>query len=131
MADQQRRTTHSRGREPARTREEAFDVPPVEIYETEDGVVVLAEMPGVGEAGVDVQVDNDQLTLTGRSSCSPPKDAAVLSEEFASRSYRRVFTLSRDVAREGIKGRMQNGLLRIELPKAEAAKARRIPIQTE
>lgn len=128
--DNEKNVARARGNRPEQTHEEAFDLPVVDIYEVEDRLVLLAEMPGVDEAGVDVRVENDQLTVLGRSAAASGACVAVIEEEFAPRNYRRVFALSQEIDRAGIKGNIRDGVLRIDMPKSETAKVRRIPVRS-
>ena len=116
--------------EPARGVEEEFRMPPVDIVETADSLILLADMPGVGEKGVEVSVEEDMLSITGRVEATPAQDASLIYSEYAPLPFRRVFMLSNDIRRDGIEGKMRNGVLRLVLPKAEAAKVRKIPIKT-
>ena len=92
---------------------------------------MLAEMPGVGEGGVDVSVDDESLTIIGRSQETRLGAAAEIHAEYQPRSYRRVFTVSRDIDTTRVSGSISQGVLRLVLPKSDRAKVRRIPIQPE
>ena len=116
--------------EAARDAGETFRMPPVDIVETADSVILLADMPGVGEKGVQVSVEEDMLSITGRVEAARAQDASLVYSEYAALPFRRVFVLSYDIRRDGIEGKMHNGVLRLVLPKAEGAKARKIPIKT-
>jgi len=115
---------------PVRTGEirEDYVTPCVDIYETADGFVLLTDLPGAREEDVDVRVDEDMLTVEARVGCAVPEGAETVQREFDTRHYRRTFVLSKDVARDGIKGKVEQGVLRIELPKAPEAKVRKIPV---
>jgi HSP20 family molecular chaperone IbpA len=117
------------GARAARPAEAEFRTPAVDIFETDDSVVLLADMPGVNEKSVEVAVEQDTLTIAGRVEAKPAERARVYTE-YASRPFRRSFTLSVDLRRDGIEGKMRNGVLRLTLRKAEEAKARRIPIKS-
>ena len=106
-------------------------LPPTDVYEKDDAIVVVADMPGVSEKDVDIQLDNDTLTITGRVEAAAPEGFDLLYSEFASGQYERTFTLSEDVDRNGIKANMKNGVLRIALPKSEKARPRKIAVETE
>jgi HSP20 family molecular chaperone IbpA len=102
----------------------------VDIYETEGGFVLLADIPGAREEDVNVHVDEDVLTLEARAAKCDPEHGTATQREFEARLYRRTFALSRDIDRDGIKGKVEQGVLRIELPKAPEAKVRKIAIKT-
>lgn len=120
------RTTSS---EPARQAEEEFRTPYVDIYETDDNLILLADMPGVNQQGMEVSVEQDTLTLIGRPAAGG-SDGTPVYAEYEPFSFRRVFTLSGDIRRDGIDGKIQNGVLRLTLPKGEQARVRKIPIKT-
>lgn len=130
MADS-RELTRRRNAEPTREAREDYRIPPVDIYETPDSLVLMADMPGVGEQGIEVSVEEDTLSIVGRVNTPQPASAAALHTEFEPAPFRRAFTLSRDLKRDAIEGKIQNGVLRITLAKAEEAKVRKIPIKTE
>ncbi len=104
-------------------------VPPVDIYEKEDGVILLADMPGVPKDKIDVQVDKNVLTIRGEIGEIVPKDITPLYAEFNGKAYERAFTLSPDVDVSKIEAQMNAGVLKIFLPKAEDFKPRRIEVQ--
>ena len=114
----------------ASTTEQAgrFRLPAVDIYETDDSIVLLADMPGVGESGVEVSVDDDMLTILGRIE-DVQTDAT--HREFHLQPYRRVFNLSTDLNTDGVEGRIQKGVLRLTIPMAPEATVRKITIQGE
>ena len=103
--------------------------PDTDIFETQDAIVVVADMPGVDDKHVDIQLENDVLTLTGRVSREAPKDMSLLYRGYSKGDYQRSFTLSEDIEREGIKARIKDGVLRITLPKARKNLPREIPVE--
>jgi HSP20 family protein len=110
------------------TREEnRFLVPPVDIYETDDGLTVIADLPGVQKDQIDIRVENGRLTIEGRQpSQSVVRDA--LASEFRLMNFYRQFVLSDEVDQDRISADLKHGVLTISLPKAEAAKPRRIEV---
>ncbi len=103
--------------------------PDTDIFETPDAIVVAADMPGVDDKHVDIQLENDVLTLTGRISREDPKDMSLLYRGYSEGDYQRSFTLSEGIEREGIKARIKDGVLRITLPKARKNLPREIPVE--
>ncbi len=103
--------------------------PDTDIYETKDAIMVVADMPGVDEKHVDIQLENDVLTLTGRSSAEDVQDMGLLYRGYSTGDYKRSFSLSEDVERDGIKARIKDGVLRITLPKARKNLPREIPVE--
>ena len=104
-------------------------VPPSDIYETKDSIVVLAEMPGVAPDGVDITLERRVLTIRGRSAASEHSGYQRVYNEFANGDYERVFTLSENIDRDRIEARLKDGVLHLVLPKAETAKARKIELK--
>jgi len=107
--------------------EERYLVPPVDIYENDEALILVADLPGVKKEEVDVQVKNDVLTLQARSKYVPKED--YLFQEFGLRNYFRQFQLSEAVDRNRIQATLKHGVLNLVLPKAEKAKPRRIDIK--
>ena len=112
-----------------RTRVEAVYVPPVDIYESDEEIVVAADMPGADEKSVDVTLENDVLTIEGRATAAPPEGYRAAGSEFGLGAYRRSFSISEAVDKAGIKATVKAGVLRLVLPKAEPAKTRKIAIE--
>src|SRR6201993_340663 len=118
-------TTQDRDRIPSR---QVF-VPPSDIYETRDNLVVLAEMPGVAPDGVDITLERRVLTIRGRNAAGDPAGYRRVYDEYADGDYERVFTLSENIDRDRIEATLKDGVLHLVLPKAETAKPRRIELK--
>ena len=103
-------------------------VPRVDIYETQDAIVLIADMPGVDERTVDVELEKNILTITGRVENGKVKDHNLMFSEYEVGDYERTFTLSDEIDRDKIKAIVKQGVLRLELPKAEKAKPKKIAI---
>jgi HSP20 family protein len=101
--------------------------PPVNIIETKDGYTLEAEIPGVGKDGVDITVEENQLTILGRRTRTDAK-AQVLYRESADTDYRRVFELDSAVDATKITANIEQGVLTIQLPFSERVKPRKISI---
>jgi HSP20 family molecular chaperone IbpA len=129
MTENRNATRHTDSAPPV-PREERFRAPHVDIYETEDALILLADMPGVTEKGLDVSIEEDVLALVGRVE-PQPGDARTLYAEYETLPFRRIFTLSQEIRRDGIEGNIRNGVLRLTLPKAEEARVRKVPIKTQ
>jgi len=111
------------------TRNVPVFVPPVDIYESENALTLVADMPGVPLENVDIDLDSDQLTIRGTVTQSDEK-GKVIYKEYSYGDYYRQFTLSSDIDRERIQASMKDGVLKLVLPKAEAAKPRKITVQS-
>ena len=105
-------------------------LPPADIYETRDNIVVLAEMPGVAPDGVDITLERRVLTIRGRSAASDHTGYQRVYNEYSDGDYERVFTLSENIDREHIEATLKDGVLHLVLPKAETAKARKIELKS-
>lgn len=106
---------------------ERYITPPVDIYETRDGLVVLADLPGVDKADLDVRVDNNILTMRAHSSHGGTGDVGY--REYELQNFFRQFELSDRVDQTRITADLKQGVLTMHLPKAEEAKARKIEVQ--
>ncbi len=119
------REQETAGREVTRSQERAV-TPPVDIYETSDGLVVKADLPGVAKDRLDVRVENNLLTILGRTTHSIPGD--MLYREYELVNFFRQFELSERVDQAKISAELKNGVLTLNLPKAEESKPRKIDI---
>jgi len=106
-------------------------VPPADIYETADNLVVLCEMPGVGPDAVDITLERRVLTIRGRGGTHEPAGYQRVYNEYTQGDYERVFTLSEDIDRDRIEAAHKDGVLNLVLPKAAPAKARRIQLKSD
>ena len=104
--------------------------PRIDILETEHEVLLLADLPGVKPADVDVRFENGELTIHGRRTPSFADKKRALWE-YEPANYHRSFRLAEDVSADKIQAELKNGVLTVRLPKAEAAKPRRINVRGE
>jgi HSP20 family protein len=103
--------------------------PAVDIFETDDRIALLADMPGVKAKDLKIDLRDNVLTLSGRIEVTPSdKEVSVLSE-YESGTYFRQFTLSEMIDQAKIDAKLTDGVLRLELPKAERAKPRQITVK--
>jgi HSP20 family molecular chaperone IbpA len=110
------------------TRPGLYFQPAVDIVETSDELLVLADMPGVTPEGLDVRLEGDVLTISGRPKGDEYEGLKPLHVEYSVGGFHRRFTLGETIDRERIKAELRNGVLQLHLPKAERAKARRIEV---
>jgi HSP20 family molecular chaperone IbpA len=103
-------------------------VPDVDIYETQDGLWLWADMPGVGEDSLEVRVADNVLSIEGRVALQEYDNLNPVYTEYNVGNYSRRFSLSNEIDVDRIKAQMTNGVLALELPKAERAKPRRITV---
>jgi HSP20 family molecular chaperone IbpA len=106
---------------------ERYITPPVDIFETPEGLVVVADLPGVRQPGLDVRVEDDTLTIHGRPDVSA--EGTERYREYTLGEFFRQFELTEAVDQEGITANLQHGVLTVTLPKAAKAKPRRIAVQ--
>ena len=114
--------------ETERTRECRCFVPRSDIYETEDNVVVVVDMPGVEEDNIDITLEKNILTINGYANLETPDGYSPILAEYELGDYERSFRLSNQIDRDGIKAAYKNGTLRLNLPKAAIAKTRKISV---
>jgi HSP20 family protein len=105
--------------------------PDVDIMERKNDIVVIADMPGIDESSVDITLENNVLSIYGKVDWDVPEKLKLIHGEYGVGDYQRVFTLSGDVNREKIEATVNNGVLKIILPKAEAAKTKKIAVRAE
>jgi HSP20 family molecular chaperone IbpA len=106
---------------------ERYVAPPVDIYETRDGLVVLADLPGVAKDALEVRVDNHVLTIRGHARHMVPGELTYREYELV--NFFRQFELSDTVDQGRITADLQCGVLTLHLPKAEEAKPRQIEVR--
>ena len=129
MSEKTMQTTmepESRTRPPVTRDERRHVTPPVDIYETEDGLTVIADLPGVEKDGLNVHVDEDVLTIEGRVY---RKEKTPTIAEFELADYFRQFRLSELIDPGRITAELRHGVLTIQLPKLEAVKPRQIEVK--
>lgn len=113
------------------TRAARVYVPNADIIEKKDHLLLFADMPGVDEGSVDITLEKNVLTIYGKVEPEKHENHRLVHAEYGEGDYRRAFTLSDEIDREKIHASVKNGVLKLVLPKAEAAKTRRIPIKAE
>jgi len=105
--------------------------PPVYIYESDEGLVLIADLPGVSVKSLELQVQNNKLTLLGRVTTQIPAPAKVLHKEYEEGDFLRSFILSEDVDHERVTARLNNGVLEVVLPRSPKSPPRRIQVNAE
>jgi HSP20 family protein len=113
-----------------RTRETCCFVPRADIYETEDKIVVLTDMPGVGAKSLDITLEKNILTINGYVEPEIPEGYSLAWAEYRIGDYQRSFRISDEIDREHIEATIKNGVLHLDLPKSTAAKTRKISVKT-
>jgi HSP20 family protein len=104
-------------------------LPPVDVFENENAITLLADLPGVPREGLNVRVDGDSLTLEATAAIQGPENMELVYGEAQIPAYRRQFSLSRELDASRIEAHLRDGVLRLTIPKAEEARPRRIEVQ--
>ncbi|MBU0510137.1 MAG: Hsp20/alpha crystallin family protein [Chloroflexi bacterium] len=115
--------------ETERTRECRCFVPRSDIYETDDNVVVVVDMPGVDEDNIDITLEKNIVTINGYANLETPDGYSLVFAEYEVGDYERSFRLSSQIDSDGIEATYKNGTLRLNLPKAAVAKTRKISVK--
>jgi HSP20 family protein len=115
-----------------RTRATPVFLPNVDILSTEEGIVILADMPGVDEKDVDITIEKNILTINGYvPTLTPvPEGYELAYNECGFGDYQRTFTLTDEIDRDNIEATLKHGVLRLLLPKAPQAQTRKITVKT-
>ena len=103
-------------------------IPYADIYETDDALCVVMEMPGVERANLNVALENNVLRVDGQIDFSKYEGMEPVYTEYNIGHYTRSFTLSNKIDQERISAQLDDGVLTLTLPKAEEAQPRRISI---
>ena len=106
-----------------------FYAPPADVWETEDALTVVMEVPGVAREAVGIEVKDDVLRVEGRIDASKYGGMEPVYTEYNVGHWARSFSLSDRVDREGIEARLEDGVLTLTLPKTAAARPRRIEVR--
>lgn len=107
-------------------------VPVCDIFEDEDGLKLIAEVPGVKAEDVKISVENNTLTIRGeKKQVAEEKTERVHRYERSYGSFERAFALPSTIDPEGIEADYKDGLLTVVMPKAERARPREIPVKTK
>jgi HSP20 family protein len=113
-------------RELTRARER-HAAPPVDIYEMADALVLTADLPGVSKEGLEVRIDDEVLTISGKAAHAAPGDP--IYREYDLPNFFRQFELSEEVDRDRVSAELKNGVLTLRLPKAERARPKQIEVK--
>lgn len=105
-----------------------YYVPPTDIYESDDALTVVMEIPGVGRDSIEVNVENDVLRVEGRIKFANYEGLEPLYTEYNVGHFTRSFTLSNKIDQQNISAQLDDGVLTLRLQKAKEAQPRRITI---
>jgi HSP20 family protein len=104
-------------------------VPPVDVFENDASITLLADLPGVQREQLHIRVDGDTLVLEATAQAAGPENMELVYGEAQCPAYRRQFTLSRELDTGRIEAQLRDGVLRLSIPKSEAARPRRIEVR--
>ena len=106
---------------------DGFRLPVTNVHETEKEFLLTMEMPGVDKKDVHVEVENDQIIITGEKA-EKTETEGLLRREIRSEKFRRSFVLDSAIDRDTIKAKLDNGMLKVTLPKKAESVGRKIDI---
>jgi len=115
--------------QPERTRTRPTVLPACDIYETDDGLMILADLPGVSHGGLDLNLEEDVLTITAEVGQGGHSGYELAYSDHRPADFQRAFRLSDEIDSDRIEASLKNGVLRLHLPKAAAAKPRKIEVR--
>lgn len=103
--------------------------PPVDIYEDAEGIVLIADMPGVSRERLNLQVDRDALIVEGEAGIDLPEAMEALYADVHSTRYRRSFVLGSELETGGIEAVLRDGTLTVRIPKRAELRPRKIEVR--
>jgi HSP20 family protein len=112
-----------------RTRETRCFVPRADIYETDEGIVVRVDLPGVSEDSVEITLEKNVLLINGYVESVDPEGYSLAFAEYEVGDFERSFRISNEIDREKINATIKHGVLTLELLKADVAKSRKIKVK--
>jgi len=105
--------------------------PPIDIFEVDEGLMLRADLPGVTVEGLELQVQDNRLTLLGRVEPPASEAARLLHQEYHEGDFLRSFILSDDVDHERISAKLTQGVLEVLLPRTPRSEPRRISVTVQ
>ena len=114
-------------RESDRSQAQQFITPPASVTEISDGYMLEIEMPGVKKDGLEISVENNELTVIGRRSL-PAVEGTPIHRESRPEDFRRMFEIDPSIDTDKISAKIDQGLVTLTLPKAEHVKPRKIAV---
>jgi HSP20 family molecular chaperone IbpA len=115
--------------EAERTRDRVAFVPRADIYETDEAIVLVADMPGVDGNTLDITLEKGVLTLNGAVEPQAPEGYSLAYAEYRVGDYVRSFSLSDEIDQEAIEATLKDGVLRLTLPKITEARITKIAVK--
>ena len=116
---------------PEQTRSGPVYTPAADIFENDNSITVLADMPGVRAEDLKIDLHESVLTLTGHVTAPEKQGESDVLREYRSGTFFRQFSLAETIDQSKIDARLTDGVLRLELPKVESARPRQITVRSE
>lgn len=107
----------------------AWFTPRTDVYETNEALIVVADVPGARDESVNVTFEGETLTLEARIAAHEPQGLKLAHHEYRVGNYRRTFTVHTPVDRDAVTAALADGVLTVTLPKAKEAKVQRIAVK--
>jgi len=111
-----------------RTRERQCFVPRTDIYETENEIVVITDVPGVDQDSIDITLENNILTIEAFSAHDPYSGYDLIYSEYTPGDFQRSFRISSEIDGDKIEASVNHGALKMRLPKSDIAKTKKITV---
>jgi HSP20 family protein len=115
--------------ETERTRECQCFIPRADIYEVDEDIIVMMDMPGINENAIDITLEKNVLNVKGLAQMDNREGYALVFAEYETGDFERSFRISDSIDQERIEAIYKNGILKLTLPKAEEAKTRKIEVK--
>ncbi len=116
---------------PELTQDKPVFTPLTDIYESTESIYVVCDVPGVQEKNIDISLENDVLTITAYQDEEQYEGYQALYKSYDRGIFQRSFTLSQTIDKAKIKATVKQGVLKIELPKSEEVKPKKISVEIE
>lgn len=116
--------------EQERTRDRRLYIPRTDIYETDEKIVVLADIPGADEKSIEITLEKNVLTIRAYPGPEEPENYGITYAEYGLGDFERSFTISNEIDRDKIEAAVKSGVLTLNLPKASRARTQKIAIKS-
>lgn len=113
-----------------KTEASRYYLPLTDIHESPEALFVTMDMPGVSKDNIDIQIEKNILTVTGKIDFSSYDDLKPIYTEYSIGNYTRSFTLASTIDSEGISAKINDGVLELHLPKVKEVAAKKIEVQS-
>jgi len=129
-AVQQTKDIQTSNNKPTMNRDQVMDLlPQADIHETKEGAIIFIDLPGVNKDSLDIDVDNNVLTIEGAIELDTPTDLNPTYRDVHAGAYKRKFTLSSELDSSKIDANLNNGVLKLIIPRSDEHKPRKIEVK--